>query len=77
MDVRAPMEELAARLAARRSGPELTAQLEENFAAFIQANKSSDRQSLIRLDEQFHMTIFKATWQCASADDWQNADRGF
>lgn len=61
MDVRAPMEELAARLAARRSGPELTAQLEENFAAFIQANKSSDRQSLIRLDEQFHMTIFKAT----------------
>ena len=38
MDVRAPMEELAARLAAQRCGAELTERLEKNFAAFIAAN---------------------------------------
>lgn len=61
MDVRAPIEELAARLAAQRSGPELTEELEANFAAFVDANSACDRQALIRLDEQFHMSIFQAT----------------
>ena len=61
MDVRALMEELAARLAAQRCGAELTERLEKNFAAFIAANNACDGQTLMCLDEQFHMIIFEAT----------------
>ena len=61
MDVRAPMEELAARLAAQRCDAGLTLRLEENIAAFIAANNACDGQELMRLDEQFHMIIFEAT----------------
>lgn len=61
MDVRMPLEEIAARLAVQRGGPELVEALEANFDAFIEADDACDRQALVKLDEQFHMTIFKAS----------------
>ena len=61
MDVRMPVEELAVRMAVRRSAPELVGQLEANYDALVHANEALDKQEMIRLDEQFHMLIFKAT----------------
>lgn len=61
MDVRMPVEELAARLAVRRVGDALVEQLEINYAALVRANESMDKQEMVLLDEQFHMLIFKAT----------------
>jgi DNA-binding GntR family transcriptional regulator len=75
--VRAALESLAARLAAKNLTHEDVQALQQNLDEMIRAAQAQDGQQMARLDNEFHATIMQISDNQLLCQLWQNLQFGY